>query len=279
MQGRGPKIITCLGALGISAALAGLLARQWRDHVMPRRDPSKPFRELYLISEDGTGIAARLIGGGGTGAVVLAHPAVTGQRYSSLVGLAEKLSRDFDVYTFDFRGHGKSGGCLEMDLDGPVVDLRAVIEHARQSGYAWIGVIGFSLGGMASFIYTSRYADIDALAIVGTPPRLPDIEPYRRWMPVWSVFLRFLGARFSAVGRGCGAPIDLAREFPTVPLLIVHGEREAFYRRDDLDEMLRLLDGKAEFWENEGAAHTELADREDDLIRWLVEKAGAQNPR
>ncbi len=207
------------------------------------------------------------------GAVVLAHTAVTGQRYAPLVGLAEKLSPYFDVYTFDFRGHGKSGGRLEMELDGPVEDLRVVVRQARDAGDQWVGLIGFSLGGMASYLYTARYDDIDAVVAVSAPPRLPDIERYRRWLPAWSFFLRFLGARFKPAGGGGATPLDVADDFPDVPLLVIHAEREAFYSKDDLGEMLRKLKGKAEFWEIEGAGHTELAGREDDLIGWMIDQA------
>lgn len=259
----------CIPAL---VALAAHLTIRWRDRMMPRRDPSRPFRELYLITNDGIGIAARAVGDGADQAMILAHPAVTGQRYSPLVSLAEKLSSQFDVYTFDFRGHGKSGGRLEMDLEGPVEDLRTVVEHVRKAGYAWVGLIGFSLGGMAAFIYATRDSNIDALALVGAPPLLPDIERYRGWLPAWSLFLRFLGARFEAVGEGGPTPMHAAPAFPDIPLLVIHGEQEGFYSRDDLDEMIEKLAGKAELWVIEGAGHTELAGRENELVQWMLEK-------
>ncbi len=265
-----------LAVAGVCLAAAEGTRRliRWREKVMPRRDPRLPFREILLRSEDGTAIAVRVIDGGGGGAVVLAHPAVTGQRYAPLVDLAEMLAAHFTVYTFDFRGHGGSGGRLEMDLSGPVKDLRAVVWHARESGHKWVAAVGFSLGGMAALVHSALYPGLDAVAAVGAPPTFPDVGPFRVFLPVWSLFLRFLGARFRAVPGSGPLPLEVAGEIPPISLLIVHGENEVFYRRDDMEEMLRRLRVRADFWEIPGAGHTELAGREGDLVAWLVKKAG-----
>lgn len=265
------RIMACAAALTLAAggALALRFAR-WRSKVMPRRDPRLPYRELSLTTHDGVRISARMIEGGGGGAVIVAHPAVTGQRYSPLVDIAEMLARRFDVFTFDFRGHGGSGGRLELDLGGPLEDMRAVVEEVRSRGYAWVGALGFSLGGMAAFVHAAVRGGLDAVVVVGAPPLLPDVAPYRRILPAWSLFLRLMGARFRAVGDGGPLPMEAAGSFPDIPLLVVHAENEAFYTREDLERMLEKLGGKAEFWVVEGAGHTELAGREEELVRWLA---------
>lgn len=277
-RGRGPFFIdptrrngTCLlcaiAALGLTGT--AFLGHRLRE-MMPRRDPSIPYKEFDAVTADGVRICARYLPGGDRGAVILAHPAVTGQRYAPLVDLAEMLAEHFDVYTFDFRGHGGSEGRLELDLRGPLEDMRAVLGMVGESSYAWVGAVGFSLGGMTAFLYAALHGGLDAVAVVGAPPLLPDIEPYRRILPAWSLFLRVLGARFKAV-RGEGPlPMDAAGYFPDVPLLVVHGACEAFYSREDLDAMLAGLGREPELWVIEGAGHTELRGREPDLVEWLV---------
>lgn len=259
-----------LAAGTLSAWAVISILRRWRDGLMPRRDPRIAFDEFRVTTPCGIGIAARRIPGGGRGAVVVAHPAVTGQRYSPLVDLAELLAEHFDVYTFDFRGHGASGGWLELDLAGPVEDMRCVVERVRESAYPWVGAVGFSLGGMAAFIHAAACGGLDAVVTVGAPPLLPDIEPYRRLIPAWALFLRFLGARFRAGGGGGPVPMRAAENFPDVPLLVVHGSNEVFYAREDLDRMLDILEGKAELWVIDGAGHTELKERGPELVAWLV---------
>ena len=270
-QKAGPaKAAAATAALIAITLILAALSRRWRDRVMPRRDPRGPYEEFDVSTADGLTLAARRIPGGGRGAVIVAHPAVTGQRYSPLVDLAEMLSEHFDVFTFDFRGHGGSGGRLELNLAGPLEDMRAVVSRVRESGYGWVAAVGFSLGGMSSFLYACEDGGLDALVLVGAPPLLPDVEPYRRILPAWSLFLRFLGARFKAVNQGGLLPMDAAGDFPPIPLLVVHGANEAFYSRDDLDEMLGRLGDRAELWVIEGAGHTELAGREGDLVEWLL---------
>jgi pimeloyl-ACP methyl ester carboxylesterase len=260
--------------LGVSVlALAGTASLwRWRGRLMPRRDPRRSYEDLSVDTADGLSIAVRRIPGGGKGAVILAHPAVTGQRYSPLVDMAELLAEHFDVYTFDFRGHGRSGGRLDLNLEGPLEDMRSVVCRVREAGYGWVGVVGFSLGGMSAFLHAAIYGGLDAVVTVGAPPLLPDIEPYRKVLPVWALFLRFLGARFKAVGEGGPLPMGFAGDFPTVPLLVVHGGNEAFYPREDLDMMMEKLEGKAELWVIEGAGHTVLAGRERELIGWLLQR-------
>ena len=109
------------------------------------------------------------------------------------------------------------------------------------------------------------------MVMVSAPPGLPDIEPYRKILPAWSLFLRFLGARFKAVNQGGPLPIDKAQDFPHAPLLVVHAANEAFYAREDLDAMLSRLGDRAELWVIEGAGHTELAGREREVSDWLVD--------
>lgn len=258
-----------LTLLAAAAALSVVLKR-WKDRMMPHRDPRGVFEELEVTTEDGLTLAARRIPGGDRGAVIVAHPAVTGQCYSPLLDAAETLAEHFDVYTFDFRGHGGSGGRLELNLTGPLEDMRAMVSRVRSSGYEWVGALGFSLGGMAAFLHAATYGGLDAVVMVGAHPRLPNTGRYRRLLPAWSLFLRFLGTRFKAINEGGPLPMDSAEDFPAVPLLVIHGENEFFYSREDLDMMLDRLAGKAELWVIEGAGHTELAGREGGVAGWLL---------
>jgi pimeloyl-ACP methyl ester carboxylesterase len=207
---------------------------------------------------------------------VLAHPAVTGQSYGPLVDLAEEMTDFFDVYTFDFRGHGASGGVLDLEggLEGPAADLEAVLGLVREGGHLWVGVAGFSLGGMAAFaLAVEKPHLLDALAVVGMPPRFPDTGPYRMWLPLWFLLLRGLGARFAGREPRGPTPLDLAQAFPPgLPLLVVHGEREAFYPQEDLFALVERLEEKAELLFVPDAGHAELASGKKRFISWLLEK-------
>ncbi|MGQ9475500.1 MAG: alpha/beta hydrolase [Actinomycetota bacterium] len=274
-QAAGKTVALIFSAAGLALVGALMALSRWKERIMPRRDPHQPYEETVIPSVDGTPLCVRCLGVAGREAVVVAHPAVTGQRYAPLVELAEMLGGRFRVYTFDFRGHGRSGGRLEMDLSGPVEDLGAVVRHARAQGYRWVGVVGFSLGGMAALVRAALHGDLDAVAAVGTPPVFPDVERYRLWLPLWSLFLRFLGVRFRPRGGEGPTPMEVAKSLPGIPILVVHGEWEVFYRREDLDRFLELAGDGVELWALEGAGHAELAGHEPELLRWLEERAEA----
>ncbi len=255
--------------------------------LMPRRDPRIPFRDMRVAARDGVEIAVTHIprrgGKESDQAVVMAHPAVTGRRYEPLVELAEEMTCHFDVFTLDFRGHGDSAGVLDLErgLEGPVADLEAVVRLVRGLGYRWVGAVGFSLGGMAAFALACQKPDmLDALAVVGMPPRFPDIGFRRRWLPLWFLFLRGMGARFSGGALRGPAPLDLAVTYPEdKPLLVVHGGKEMFYPQEDLQSLLRSLRNKAELLWVDDAGHAELGSGRERFLNWLVTAADVGESR
>jgi len=66
--------------------------------------------EFVLLTEDGINISVSHFVNGKPNVCVLAHGFMGSKHRPYITGLTEKLSQYFDVITFDFRGHGKSGG-------------------------------------------------------------------------------------------------------------------------------------------------------------------------
>ncbi|WP_322922979.1 lysophospholipase [Paenibacillus campi] len=75
--------------------------------------------------------------------------------------LTEKLNaRDFNVYRFDHRGHGRSEGkrVYYSDFHHLIDDVNAVVELALQkSGALPVFVIGHSMGGFATSAFGTKY--------------------------------------------------------------------------------------------------------------------------
>ena len=87
--------------------------------------------------------------GEGTVGVVLAH--MLGSNQSSWALLVQELvKRDFHVLTFDFRGHGLSGGGRNPSL--AALDLGAAVDKLRALGATKIFVVGASMGGTAAVV-------------------------------------------------------------------------------------------------------------------------------
>jgi pimeloyl-ACP methyl ester carboxylesterase len=67
-----------------------------------------------------------------------------------------------------------------------VLDILAVVKLAREDGNRRVGVIGFSVGGMAALRYAGIFAGLDSVIAVGVTG---DIRNCRK---PWALFLRFL---------------------------------------------------------------------------------------
>jgi len=108
-----------------------------------------------LVTDDGVPIdAAHLPGDRGLG-IVLAHGFTLNWQRPSVWRIARRLSRYGGVVTFDFRGHGRSGGLSTLG-DREIRDVDVAVAYARELGYQRIAVVGFSMG--ASIVL--RYAGL-----------------------------------------------------------------------------------------------------------------------
>lgn len=87
----------------------------------------------------------------GEGPVGVVLAPMLGSTQDAWILLVEELvRRDFHVLTFDFRGHGISGG--ERNPSTAALDLGAAVDKLRALGVSKIFVIGASMGGTAAVV-------------------------------------------------------------------------------------------------------------------------------
>ncbi|MFF0308044.1 alpha/beta hydrolase [Streptosporangium sp. NPDC004379] len=77
--------------------------------------------------------------------IVVAHGFTGSLRELTTRRITHVLSEFGGVVSFDFRGHGRSGG-LSTVGDLEVLDLEAAVRHARMIGYTRVATVGFSMG-------------------------------------------------------------------------------------------------------------------------------------
>jgi fermentation-respiration switch protein FrsA (DUF1100 family) len=117
---------------------------------------SASTQELTLHMDDGVDLAATLYEPtaapppGGYPAIVLFH-GIGGKR-QDLAAIAQRFTDPFAVLSFDFRGHGQSGGLVSLDGPREIADAREIYDQlaARpEIDKTKIGAWGLSLGGGA----------------------------------------------------------------------------------------------------------------------------------
>src|SRR6185369_16808516 len=104
-------------------------------------------------------------------AVVVAHGFTGSWRRPAVRRVAELFATRAGVISFDFRGHGRSGGNSTVG-DREVFDLQAAIDWARELGYARIATVGFSMGASIVVRHTGLHRDeTEAVVAVSGPSR------------------------------------------------------------------------------------------------------------
>ena len=135
-------------------------------HLNLRNMPEK----IFFRSAAGIGICGILSGpcpGTRVPGAVLCHGFATGKDGRTYVRLEEILN-DAGVATlrFDFFGHGESGGDLaDITVSEAVDEVAGALAFIHSRGYAPLGLMGSSFGGLAAVLAAADAPDLACLAL------------------------------------------------------------------------------------------------------------------
>jgi pimeloyl-ACP methyl ester carboxylesterase len=164
--------------------------------------------------------------------IIIAHGYYNSKQCLVLLQLAQALGKEYDIFMFDFRGHGKSSGVFTWtSREGD--DLRAVLDYISPQ-YAKRGLIAFSMGASISINVLAHDQRIDSFISVSAPSSMAKID-YWVWALDWKGDVVY--TLFSSKGRvGKGVrpgPFWLAKQRPidnigkiTIPIMFMHGSRD-----------------------------------------------------
>src|SRR5215470_20000342 len=121
-----------------------------------------------IVTEDGVPIDAAHLPGDRDLGIVLAHGFAQNWQRPGVWKVATKLNKFGGVVTFDFRGHGRSGGESTVG-DKEIKDVDVAVGYARELGYGRIATIGFSMGGSVVLRHAGLMGGVDAVVSVSSP--------------------------------------------------------------------------------------------------------------
>ncbi|MBG0825282.1 alpha/beta fold hydrolase [Planomonospora sp. ID91781] len=233
--------------------------------------PLTPSLPATLITRDGVRIDAAHTppgDGGGDLGIVLAHGFTGSLRERTTRRIAHVLSAFGGVVALDFRGHGRSGGESTVgDLE--IHDLDAAVRHARAIGYTRVVTVGFSMGGAVALRHAGLLKGVDGVVAVSAPARWY----YRGTRPMrqvhWAIE-RPAGRLAARLGKGTRisrkpwdpvppAPYEAAAHIAPAPLLVVHGDADAFFPLDHAHQIHDSARDPKELWVEPGYGHAETA--------------------
>src|SRR5579864_8027563 len=191
-----------------------------------------------LVTEDGVPIDSVHLAGDDGLAIIVAHGFTLSWQRPAVWRISTRLNRTYGVVSFDFRGHGRSGGLSTLG-DREINDLDVAVRYARELGYRRVATVGFSMGASIVVRHAGLVGGVDAAVSVSGPARWYFRGTDRMRRVHWAVerrsgrlyTRRFLHTRVSSV-RWDPAPVppaDAAPLIAPVPLLVVHGDQDLFF--------------------------------------------------
>jgi uncharacterized protein len=251
-------------------------------------DHATPAATVRLRAADGVRLTASYLPGPSDArlAVLVAHGFAANRRKPAYARLADGLAREAPVLALDLRGHGRSDGRSTWG-DHEAEDIAAGVAWLQRFGHDRVVLVGVSMGATAVLHAGSRGAPIAGLMAVSAPAWFrdqPETAPMVRLQQLWHSRVQRAVLRW-AVGVHLGAPdewrspphpAEMARTL-RCPLLVVHGEDDAYFPMGDAEALVAARGDGAVLWrEPAGFGHAEdgLTDAMVDRLTTAIATLG-----
>jgi pimeloyl-ACP methyl ester carboxylesterase len=248
---------------------------------------STSMSDARLRTADGVAIDAHHDPARSELAVVVAHGFTGSWRRPAVRRVATHLGAAAGVISFDFRGHGRSGGRSTVG-DREILDVAAAVAWARELGYARVATVGFSMGSTVVVRHAALHGGLHAVVAVSGPSRWR----YRGTVPMrrvhWVIERRLgrlvgrlaLRTRVSADGWPVEPeqPVDVAGRIAPTPLLVVHGDRDHYVPVEHAEKLYAAARPPKQLWLEPGFGHAENAapgELLDRIAAWLTDPPAA----
>lgn len=240
----------------------------WR-WVTPRREvgtsgpPHMETEEVWFRSLDRTRLHGLWVPGRKEyPTVVLCHGYF--KSLAEPLGVGVKLNEaGYNVFLFDFRACGRSGGRFTTIGYKETWDLQAAVRFVRERyGRGPVGVLGISMGAAAAITAAAQTEEMAALVADSAfahlegvmRKKIPEFALFRWLVPFgWiSVLIGevMAGARLRRV-----RPVDCVGRLSPRPILFVHGERDSYIPHEQPRELFEAAGEPKEEWMAPGSDH------------------------
>lgn len=176
-----------------------------------------------------------------------------------VLGLTFFLAREFNLFYFDFRATGRSGGFFSSGGARETRDIDAAVKYLEGRGFRdGVGAYGFSMG--AATVLLSKNPAIKARVLDAPYAELGGeldhvFRPFGAWRKPLLGLMRLWSFLFMGVNINSVSPARSAAALAT-PILLVHGDAD---KQVPLENSLRIKAAApaAELWVIKGSGHGE----------------------
>ncbi len=233
------------------------------------------YEDISLTTEDGIRLEGWWIDRGSDRTVVLLHGYTVSRWAFYIRRMMEYLSgKDYNILTFDFRAHGRSGGRYTTFGNRELLDLKAALNWLRSEvGEGKVALVGYSMGGVVAVrALAEEMADA---GVADSPPIYADRSAARglKYFANLPSFLYPLVKTFAKALVG-EENVDAMRYARNVrrPLLVVVGDQDPLVRVEEAEEFVALnreVNPHVELWVGNGA-HVRIIEAEPEKYRERV---------
>lgn len=262
-------------ALRVAVAADSCQRRPW----LPThwREPIEEGEAVRFEAEDGTaldGTFLRRLADSCRGTVVYSHE-LNGDRWNALAYVEHLRADGFDVFTFDYRVHGRSQAQCRWDLAfevtrADIADLRAAVRAAlskSSEAVPKVGIIGVGKGAAVALCTAPEEPSIRGLVLDSIQP-LPGATPERLARSRMNWWRRVMKRVFCRPARDVFDPDKIAPKV-RVPVLLIHGRNDVHVPLESVRTLASRIAGQCQLWIVPGARHAEAigVDRSSYLRR------------
>jgi pimeloyl-ACP methyl ester carboxylesterase len=190
----------------------------------------------FTSAVDNIPLSGWYIGKGGRQVILVMH-ARDGVRDDSIIGLNEitpaLVRAGYDVFTFDFRGHGQSGGQIAGFGKAEKHDVAGAINYLKSRGVTQVGALGCSLGGDAALLDLPEQPEIRALvadsALADAAPVIESNFTKATGMPAFLLpGILFAAGQMYGLDWSNTRPVDAIAQSGDRPILLIHGGQDSW---------------------------------------------------
>jgi dipeptidyl aminopeptidase/acylaminoacyl peptidase len=219
---------------GVSLLVADRISRPLRRplHTTPAAYGLQYEDVAFTSTEDNVPLSGWYIDTPGDRTIMILHGAgsVRDNFINMEVGRA-LAQQGFDIFMFDFRGHGASGGDRTSLGEWEKRDIAGAVSFLRSRGVSKVGVLGYSMGGAAALLAAPEQPEIAAVAADSAFSDLFSVvETERAHMGVPNLFnpgYVFVSKALFGVDVLENEPKRAIARLSGRPVLLIHGEEDA----------------------------------------------------
>ncbi len=261
---------TVVLALAAAVAATALISSRAADAIIyPARDLKPgtpdglglPYEEVYLTAPDQVRLSGWWIPAARPRATVLLLHGSFHSRHEVLPHAPYLHQAGYDLFLFDWRAHGTSGGDFTSLGYYEARDLQVALDYASGRGHGKVGVLGYSMGAAAAILEGARDNRLAALVSDSSFATLDDsidaAFPILAHLPVFP--FAPLATRIAEYRTGLLAsavrPIDHVAELAPRPILFIYGTADQFVPPADTRRLYGAAGEPKELLKVVGAGH------------------------